>query len=701
MKNRVNTRSRRRRTLLLTLVLITTGLLAPTALVHTNQQPPNRVPPKPPQQINTSTASSVRITRPPSRINPRLIRVNARPPIVFKPLDMVDPRTGKTVAANTMLKLDDGRQMPAGKFYEQMNKLEASFNKIGYSFRDQQKEVVTNEVVLDKAKTLGQIRNMRFSPPNPKTAAQLNEMAASHRSYVRSVNPYFGKIPPKGQAPKVSKGLFTQKISALMDNRINTSTATGIQSNLPKKRPDFVPGAGAVSGLGSDTETLPQINLDPGPAQAGKRSSAIQVNAGWNNVAFYVNYLNAATGPLAPRYLWQVAKASPSSFDNFGSFQKAWNKEFDNQELVNWSKPAGLISSGNASFLQQGSTASKRERLFLIDFSKFAGNPPPKPVFYLVRIVPVNPDGSIAGYPSRPVLVVYSAEPPLKVELPKPAPVPSAKFPGTNIARDGPNSFGDPSVMSLDLNTWMKSSGSLTQETASVGFDAGCSVLGQSFSLLKINAVGDISAKQLDGDGKVTFQGKAQGKISYFVLGFELPCDNCEQTSTSSVTLDTDYTKEIDEGFTFGFPIGPIDVSGTVGFRGSVGFGGHVGLSTIGGLGNSVVLSAGPHVSAHVYLEAGAGIGVAGFDVLAIGVGGEVNLISAGFLVGLSIDGSGAGKYFGRISELKVLNGRLYGFAKAGICPLCKKWEVTIFDWAGYDLLVTDPGHATLFEGAL
>ena len=50
---------------------------------------------------------------------------------------------------------------------------------------------------------------------------------------------------------------------------------------------------------------------------------------------------------------------------------------------------------------------------------------------------------------------------------------------------------------------------------------------------------------------------------------------------------------------------------------------------------------------------------------------------------------------------LHTLDGRLYGWAKAGICPFCKKWEVTLFDWGGYDMLASDPGKMTLFEGPL
>ena len=700
MKNRAKKHNGRRIAFLLTVVLITASTLTPTALVQIN--PKTNQPQKPPPQINPKTSvSSVRITRPPTTMNPRSLRANTRAPIAFKPLEMVDPRTGKPVTGNTMLTLDDGRTMPAAKYYEQMNKLEAGLNKFGHSFRDQQKEVVIGESAFDKERALSQIKALKSVTLSAQKAAQLDVIAQNHRAYTRTANPYFGKLPPKGATPPVTKGLFQQKVGAVMGAAGGTSTPTRTTDapNLPKKRPDFVPGDSAVTGLGSDVETLPGVNLDPGTVPAGKRASAIQINAAWSNIGFYVNYLSAATAPLAPRYVWQVAKAG-SSFDSFGAFGKTWPKEFVADELTNWKTPTGLIGSGSVSFLSPGSAPSKREHLFLIDFAKLVGNPPTKPALYLVRVIPVNANGSIAGYPSRPVIVSYGAEPPPKIVVPKPVPIPPARFPVNNAANNIPLSFGDPSIMSLELDTWMSSNGSLTSETAQVGFDASCIVLGQKFpSLLRIVGNGKVEVRQLDSEGNVTVQGSAHGDINYFVLGLSLPCEDCNRTEAASVSFPVDYKKEIDEGFTFGFPIGPIDVSGTIGFRGSIGFGGSVGVST-DGVGNPIVLQAGPHVDAHVYLEGAAGIGVGGFDVLAIGVGGEVTLISAGFVVGVQF-GLHGGEYFGRISELRILDGQLYGFAKAGICPFCKKWEVKLFDWSGYDMLASNPEKMTLFAGPL
>src|SRR5258708_4372681 len=57
------------------------------------------------------------------RINPSIYKVNKRPPIAFKPLEVVDPRTSKPVQPTALLKLENGKTITAAKYYEQMNKL--------------------------------------------------------------------------------------------------------------------------------------------------------------------------------------------------------------------------------------------------------------------------------------------------------------------------------------------------------------------------------------------------------------------------------------------------------------------------------------------------------------------------------------------------------------------------------------------------
>ena len=34
--------------------------------------------------------------------------------------------------------------------------------------------------------------------------------------------------------------------------------------------------------------------------------------------------------------------------------------------------------------------------------------------------------------------------------------------------------------------------------------------------------------------------------------------------------------------------------------------------------------------------------------------------------------------------ETTLLSGRFYAWAKVGACPLCKKFDITLFDWTGF-----------------
>jgi hypothetical protein len=619
---------------------------------------------------------------------------------------MMDPRTRKAVTPDTMLTLDDGRQITAAKYYEQMNKLEEGLNRLGYSFRDRQMEVVTDEVVVDERRTLAQIRRLPFATPEPGTAARLDAIAQAHRDYIRAINPSFGKPARRAYSARVSSGLYQQNVGALVFQPGATRTLTGRRLSLRKTRPDFVPGDSLVTGLNSDVETLPGISSDPGWAMEGKRVSAIEINAFWSSIAFYINYKvianaqRAPTAQLAPKYIWQVAKAG-SNMDNFGSFAKTWDTEFDEQELLNWKNPPGLIASGDVNFAAHNPADEQKSRLFQIDFGQLVGEPPDgPPVLYVVRVVPVNADGSIAGYPSRPVLVSYGKHPelaPPKIRIYE-AP---AKIPVNNIDRQAQAYFGNPKVMSINFSTRLQSNGSPAHQSASIGFEAGGSVYGNSFSLVKVSVGGELTPFQYDVEsGKESSPGQVEAKFSIMLGGFELPCDGCTESAPRRLELPFDKSQPFEAGYTYFFPVGPIDVSATIGVRGEVGVGGFARLSTVNSEG-PFRISAGPHMSISAFLEPGVGLGFGAYDVVKVGVEGSVNLISAGFVVDFDIHprNSPNGRYAGRVTELRTLDGNFNAFAKAGICPFCKKWTTRLYGWEGYDMLSTDPGRATLFAG--
>ncbi|HVQ39430.1 MAG TPA: hypothetical protein VMS31_17965 [Pyrinomonadaceae bacterium] len=702
MKNRINNRRHHRWASLLALVLLATCTLVPTALTQRPGPIPGPIPrpiprptPPPRRPSPDEQRQSPRDRTRQVRIDSKVMRIPARAPIAFKPLEMIDPRTGQAVTPDTMLTLGNRRQITAAKYYEQMNQLEAGLNKLGHSFRDQQKEVVTNEVVVDQQRILAQVRSTRFSPPNRRTAARLDALAQAHRDYVRTVNPHFGKVAPRGFSSRVRSGLYQEKVGALLEP---VSTVTP-RSTFPKTRPDFVPGDREILGLGKDTEAaqLPGMSTNPGWAEDGVRATAVHVKASWTNVVFYVNYLNAPTGRLAQRYVWQVV-ATKRTHDPFGSFFKDWASEFDEQELVGWQTPGSMIRSGNAAFLL-GSV--QRQHLFAIDFAQVVGNPPAVSVDYLVRVVPVHADGSIAGYPSRPVLVTYGVHPEFKgppIVIRPALPVP-AKILANDIPRlEAPLSYGDPQVMSVTLKTWVESKGSPTEQSAKIGFEADGSVYGFAFPLLNMSGWGKMVPLKVDQAlYAVTHPGETSAGVIIMVGPLDL-CGDCEKSVPGSLTIPFDKSHSINHSFTLSFPIGPIDVSATVGIRGQIGVGGTVRLSPSEQTPFSI--SAGPHLSVAIYLEGGVGLGAGGYDVVSVGVDGTVNLISASFVVEFDLYSGSGGHYVGRITDLSTFGGNLNGWAKAGICPFCKKWSTNLYSWEGYNLLASNPERATLFEGS-
>jgi len=70
------------------------------------------------------------------KLSPNQIRENRRPAIPFKPFDMVDPKTGKPVAGNTVITLpNNGKKVTAQQYYAQLNQVEQWLTQRGYSLR--------------------------------------------------------------------------------------------------------------------------------------------------------------------------------------------------------------------------------------------------------------------------------------------------------------------------------------------------------------------------------------------------------------------------------------------------------------------------------------------------------------------------------------------------------------------------------------
>jgi hypothetical protein len=94
----------------------------------------------------------------PAPIDPRVICEIRRPPIPFKPFEMVDPRTGAPVTPSTpiVVKGPRGEQtVPAGVYYHQLNWLESELNQRGYTLRNSQdspEEILVQRTCIDEGK---------------------------------------------------------------------------------------------------------------------------------------------------------------------------------------------------------------------------------------------------------------------------------------------------------------------------------------------------------------------------------------------------------------------------------------------------------------------------------------------------------------------------------------------------------------------
>ncbi|MBD1823612.1 hypothetical protein H6F51_14075 [Cyanobacteria bacterium FACHB-DQ100] len=92
-----------------------------------------------------------------ARINPETVRINRRAPVQFQPFEVRDPETGKPISPDTVLTLPDGKQVKAGEYYAELNRLEQQFSQIGYSFRQPEESVLLQETVIDQSELKRQI----------------------------------------------------------------------------------------------------------------------------------------------------------------------------------------------------------------------------------------------------------------------------------------------------------------------------------------------------------------------------------------------------------------------------------------------------------------------------------------------------------------------------------------------------------------
>ncbi len=84
-------------------------------------------------------------------VKPGVFEEVKRQAIPFKGWELMDPKTRKPVGRNDKITLPDGKVVPAGEYYDQLNALEADLNKTGATLKNKtQREQLFKQTIIDK-----------------------------------------------------------------------------------------------------------------------------------------------------------------------------------------------------------------------------------------------------------------------------------------------------------------------------------------------------------------------------------------------------------------------------------------------------------------------------------------------------------------------------------------------------------------------
>ena len=154
----------------------------------------------------------------------KLLQYENRPPIEFKPLPMVDLKTGLPIAPTAMIVLKNGTRTTAQEYYAGVNQFEQWLNQHGYSLRTAPKggKIELARIPVNEALLREQVR----SSTQPTDLGRRPDLsAAAIAKSGQAVRPV--RLDPNGAAVIGVRQTLDAKQIADIDNRI---TAAGIQS---------------------------------------------------------------------------------------------------------------------------------------------------------------------------------------------------------------------------------------------------------------------------------------------------------------------------------------------------------------------------------------------------------------------------------------------------------------------------------------
>jgi hypothetical protein len=153
----------------------------------------------------------------PNRPNPIPERIHQRPPIPFKPFELtdakgkpiIDPRTGKPITRDTVVRLPNGKSITYGKWFDILNALERQNNALGYSLREHKSKAQNVEIAesaVDRSLLQAQAAQIH-------SMARISAPSATHESVMATARAYHA------QAKQHSAALRTPAALAILGKK--------------------------------------------------------------------------------------------------------------------------------------------------------------------------------------------------------------------------------------------------------------------------------------------------------------------------------------------------------------------------------------------------------------------------------------------------------------------------------------------------
>ena len=147
----------------------------------------------------------------PNRQNPIPERIHQRPPIPFKPFELtnaqgkpiIDPRTGKPITRDTVVRLPNGKSITYGKWFDILNALERQNNALGYSLREHKskaQKVEIAESAVDRTKLQAQAAQIH-------SMARISAQSLTHESVMATARAHHAQAKQQSAALRTPAAL--------------------------------------------------------------------------------------------------------------------------------------------------------------------------------------------------------------------------------------------------------------------------------------------------------------------------------------------------------------------------------------------------------------------------------------------------------------------------------------------------------------